>query len=207
VLLASAAVLVAIPLAGTARADGDPASDILALQPLYLPGDAAVPLAQQLELSSMLRTLQTDGHPLRLAVIATSADLGSVSELWRQPQSYAAFLGKELSLIYKGPLLVVMPNGYGAYHLTGTAQRAAVARLTAPGAVLGTPTLTAVERFAASAGVSVSPAPMQVRNQASTSVLPWIAFAIGALLIAAAWTASFRARPPRLPHRRVPSPR
>ena len=36
-----------------------------------------------------------------------------MTELWRQPQNYARFLGQELSLVYRGTLLVVMPNGFG----------------------------------------------------------------------------------------------
>src|SRR6202035_4173270 len=41
------------------------------------------------------------------------ADLGSVTELWRRPQTYAEFLAQEIGLIYHGPLLIVMPNGLG----------------------------------------------------------------------------------------------
>ena len=52
-------------------------------------------------------------------MIASPTDLGSVTELWRQPQNYARFLAQELSLLYRGPLLVVMPNGYGRYRLEG----------------------------------------------------------------------------------------
>jgi hypothetical protein len=48
---------------------------------------------------------------------ASRSDLGSVTELWRQPQSYARFLDQELSLslVYHGPLLVAMPGGFGYY--------------------------------------------------------------------------------------------
>ena len=35
--------------------------------------------------------------------------------LWRQPQKYAQFLGQELFYVYKGRLLIAMPNGYGIY--------------------------------------------------------------------------------------------
>ncbi|HEX4281231.1 MAG TPA: hypothetical protein VHZ27_10725, partial [Solirubrobacteraceae bacterium] len=51
-LLSSAAILaLAIGLiASSALADGDPASDVLATQPLFLPQDAGIPLAQQNQL-------------------------------------------------------------------------------------------------------------------------------------------------------------
>ncbi len=70
------------------------------------------------------------GYPLRVAVIASPADLGSVTPLWRQPQAYAGFLGEELSLLYKGTLLVVMPDGFGLYGPGAAvpAQRAAALR-------------------------------------------------------------------------------
>jgi hypothetical protein len=50
-----------------------------------------------------------------VALIASPSDLGSVTALWRRPQSYADCLGQELSLVYGGPVLVVMPDGYGLY--------------------------------------------------------------------------------------------
>jgi hypothetical protein len=94
-----------------ARADGDPASGVLAGQALFLPADAALLLHQQQELTGLLRQAEQRGVRLRVAVIASRSDLGSVGALWRQPSSYARFLDQELSLVYKGPLLVVMPNG------------------------------------------------------------------------------------------------
>ena len=48
-----------------------------------------------------------------MAIISSRTDLGAVTGLWRQPRNYARFLGLELSLAYKGRLLVVMPNGIG----------------------------------------------------------------------------------------------
>jgi len=32
------------------------------------------------------------------------------------PQSYARFLGQELSQVYRGAVVVTMPNGFGVYH-------------------------------------------------------------------------------------------
>jgi hypothetical protein len=48
-----------------------------------------------------------------VALIGSRLDLGAVTSLWRQPQRYAQFLSQELFYVYKGPLLIVMPNGYG----------------------------------------------------------------------------------------------
>ena len=62
-------------------------------------------LEQQAQLVALLAAARRSGYQLRVALIASSTDLGSVTELWRQPQSYAQFLGQELSLVYRGPVL------------------------------------------------------------------------------------------------------
>ena len=136
-----------------------------------------------------------------MALIASPTDLGSITELWRQPASYARFLGQELSLIYKGTLLVVMPNGFGLYGpgAGDAAQRAALARIGHAGSNgLGTTSIAAVQRLAAAAGhplkvgvISTHAAPEQ------TDYIAWLALAVGALLIALAWVVSLRARPLR----------
>jgi cytochrome oxidase Cu insertion factor (SCO1/SenC/PrrC family)/thiol-disulfide isomerase/thioredoxin len=99
--------------APAARADGDPGSDVLVYQPLFLTSDAGVSVAQQVKLGGLLQNAERDRFPVRVAIIATPQDLGAVTGLWRQPRAYARFLGIELSLAYRGRLLVVMPNGFG----------------------------------------------------------------------------------------------
>jgi hypothetical protein len=193
------AVLLAFTwFADSARADGDPASDVLATQPLFLPHDAGVPQAQQGQLQALLEVARSGGEPIRVAVIASGTDLGSITELWRQPQTYARFLGQELSLSYRGPLLVLMPNGYGVFKQTGLsrAEQAALAGIPAPGARPGAAALDAVQRLAASSGHAVAlPNASSQSAGSSSDAAPWIVFAIGVALIGAAWTASLRARP------------
>ena len=60
------------------------------------------------------------GYRIKVAVIATSSDLGSIPSLLGHPTTYAHFLGIELSNIYVGPLLVVMPTGFGIYDQGGS---------------------------------------------------------------------------------------
>lgn len=195
------------PLIGLARADGDPASDVLLLQPLYLPQDAGVPGPQQAQLGSLLSAGRRSGYELRVALIAGPVDLGSVTDLWRQPQNYARFLGQELSLNYNRPLLVVMPNGYGLYRSGGTlaAEQSALSTLPPPGHNLGSGALNAIVRLAAASGHNL-PAPTATApiSRGSTHTLAWIVFASGAVIIILAWIASLRARPLR-PVRRRPS--
>jgi len=73
--------------ARAAHADGDPASDVLASQTLFLSQDAGVTVRQQAQLSAVLGAAQRVGYQIRVAIIASPTDLGSVTELWRQPQN------------------------------------------------------------------------------------------------------------------------
>jgi hypothetical protein len=212
--IVASAVMLALAwgfFAASARADGDPASDVLATQALFLPQDAGIPLAQQNQLTAMLGAAASNGYQLRVAIIASSTDLGSVTELWREPQTYARFLGQELSFVYHGPLLIVMPNGFGVESLNpaAPANPAAVAglRIPAGGAGLATVALTAIQRLAAASGHSV-PIPATAATTTGSGAgdtIPVIAFAIGAAVIALAWGASLRARPPGLHDRNVSS--
>jgi hypothetical protein len=113
--LVVAFLLVACVLAGTARADGDPASDYLYGLKVFLPFDVKVPKARQREFVSFVETTNRSGYAIRVAVIGSSYDLGSVTSLWRQPRTYARFLGAELQFVYAKRLLIVMPNGFGFY--------------------------------------------------------------------------------------------
>jgi hypothetical protein len=176
-----------------ARADGDPASDVLVGQSLYVPSDGGVSATQAARLSALLAEAERAGVPVRVALIATQADLGSVTELWRQPQNYARFLGQELSQVYRGTLVVVMPSGIGvagAGHTSGAG----------PGQPLVNRAIGAVQAIAAAQGHRLSP-PSVVAARRSGSGLgsvdlgSWLALGAGAALIAAAWTASLRARP------------
>jgi hypothetical protein len=187
------------------RADGDPASDVLATQSVFLPQDAGLPLPQQGQLTELVRASASDGYAIRVALIASRSDLGSVTELWRQPQTYARFLGQELALVYRGPLLVVMPDGFGIYGASPSATSALAGVRIPPGggAGLGSATLTAVQRLAGVAGHPLPlPAPAATATRSrSSNPLSVLVFAIGGVMIALAWTASLRARPPRLRHR------
>jgi hypothetical protein len=192
-------LLAAFALApGLAWADGDPASDVLATQPLFLPQDGGLTVRQEAELGALVTAARTDGYPLRVALIASPTDLGSVTELWRQPENYAHFLGQELSLVYRGTLLVVMPDGFGLYGRGASAGGAALAGLAVAPGGLGARAITAVQHLAAAAGhplqVSVG---LPQRSSGSTDYTALIVLAVGALLILAAWTLSLRARPLR----------
>ena len=100
-------------LGGTARADGDPASDYLLGTQVFIPFDLKIPKASQQELTALVHDANASGYTIRVALIGSAYDMGSVTSLWRKPRPYAKFLGAELTFVYKNRLLVVMPNGFG----------------------------------------------------------------------------------------------
>ncbi len=192
------ALLVALTFAAhSARADGDPASDVLATQAIFIPRDAGLAPAVAQRLEAVVMAAAAGGYPIRVALIASPSDLGSVSGLWQHPTAYASYLGEELSLIYHGAILVVMPGGVGFQTRAGTP--AASAQQGAGGRHLAATALRAVERLAAAhghalrVGATGSPA---VRASASDPG-QWIVFVVGLWLIGVSWWASLRARPLR----------
>jgi hypothetical protein len=102
--------------APTAYADGDPASDFLCTQSLFLPFTTRPPATLATQLSSLLLEEFRKGNWMKVAVIAGPADLGAIPSLWLHPKQYAHFLGIELSCRFRGRLIVVMPNGIGLWH-------------------------------------------------------------------------------------------
>jgi thiol-disulfide isomerase/thioredoxin len=101
--------------ATTGLSGGDPASDVLEYQDMFMAADAGGTLVQTQHLQDVIAAAGRAGYPVRVAVIASEADLGAVRALWRRPRIYARFLGLELSLVNHEAVLVVMPNGVGLY--------------------------------------------------------------------------------------------
>jgi hypothetical protein len=110
----AAVVALALSAATSAWADGDPASDYLITQNLYLPYMAPSASATA-TLEQASQDIYAHGNRVKVALIYSVQDLGSVPSLFGQPASYAEFLSIEISYWYKGPLLVVMPSGFGFY--------------------------------------------------------------------------------------------
>jgi hypothetical protein len=109
-LIASVLALTA-GLSAEARADADPASDVLLTQSVFLPLSARVSPQLANQLVAVTRKAQASGKQIRVALIASPTDLGGVPSLFGKPTDYARFLGGELQFVYTGPLLVVMPQG------------------------------------------------------------------------------------------------
>ncbi|HET9073937.1 MAG TPA: hypothetical protein VFN48_05105 [Solirubrobacteraceae bacterium] len=206
----SAPSALAAPVAN-ADSIGDPAAIVLASEPAFVPNDVGAGSAEISRLVSTLRVAATHGLPLRVALVGSSGDLGSVTQDWGDPFAYARYLGAELAPTYRGPTLVVMPQGYALW-VNGTATHAeqrALSGLTPPGGDLVAGALSVVHRLATANGVAlparlpapaVSPAP-GVRHGGSSPV-SIIALVVGGLAVLAAWAVSLRTRPLRT---RVPA--
>jgi cytochrome oxidase Cu insertion factor (SCO1/SenC/PrrC family) len=160
-------------LSPAARADGDPGSDVLVYQNLFVASDANISIAQQVELGDLLTSAERGGFAIRVAVIATPADLGAITQLWGKPASYASFLGIELSLAYAQRLLVVMPDGFGFNwqgHSTAAAYKVLGQIAVKPGGSgLATSAENAVRALASASGVwlaapDAAPASAQAAN-------------------------------------------
>jgi hypothetical protein len=155
-----------LPLAlgtASARADADPASDFLLGTDVFYPFGTKVSGSEKSMLDDAVASAKKGGVRIKVAIIAQPSDLGSVTVLYRKPQNYSEFLGKELFYVNKARVLVVMPNGYGLWRKGGALpanELRVVHALPAPnstdGNTLATAADTAVRRLLALHGIPVS---------------------------------------------------
>jgi hypothetical protein len=206
-LAAAALIAVAVSLSfvGGAEGDGDPASDVLVSQPAFIGEGVGGALKPQLELVKLLDVAAAHGFRIRVALIGSASDLGSVTPLWKDPGEYASYLWEELREAVGGQVLVVMPNGYGLHgpsrgpYRVPAAERQVTAPLPGQGNQMLAAAMVAIRRLAAAdkhtlPSVSGVALPMAPADRDRWQV--WLVLVAGAALIGACWGASFRARPP-----------
>src|SRR5690348_12025229 len=111
-LAATLAVVAGLTLPAAALSDGDPASDVLLGQTVFLPYAPISPTVQR-QIYAVTAAAAKAGYPLRVALIGAKSDLGVVPALFGKPGQYARFLSSELTGVVNGPVLVVMPSGFG----------------------------------------------------------------------------------------------
>ncbi|HEX6679851.1 MAG TPA: hypothetical protein VF063_04320 [Gaiellaceae bacterium] len=185
IALGLATAIAALCAAG-ARANGDPASDVLPFSTVYFSIKSPQSSASGRDLLKITKAAAKKKRPIRVAVIAMPSDLGLIQSLWQKPQPYAEFLGKELFQFarYKGTTLIAMPNGYGVYGPLAAKGRPALARLPKPGTgdldKLGEDAATATRRIAAANG-EVLPPP----SSGSSGTPTWViaAAALGVVVV------------------------
>ncbi|WP_028060827.1 hypothetical protein [Candidatus Solirubrobacter pratensis] len=160
ILVTALAAVLWLVLTPAAHADGDPASDVLVQQDVFYGSALDLESKPAAQLPALLAQASQKGYEIRVAAISRFADLGTAGSMWEVPKAYAKFLGEELSLVYGGRLMIVMPNGYALFHLghSTVREQRLLGRLAAPrraerflpGAI------DAVERLAAAEGVKLS---------------------------------------------------
>lgn len=189
-----------------ALADGDPASDILVTQDVFLPWDGGISTASQEALMHTVAAANKAGFAIKVAVIASPTDLGTDTKFWQKPDEYGPFLGTELSDLWGGQLLVVMPNGFALYgpgtgsHKLASAEGAVRPPTPGTGDHMAQAAIDAVQQLAeadrhsfdANAGAATV---AHATGGSSSNWGVWVALALGGLAILAAWGASLRARP------------
>ncbi len=202
--------------ARVARADGDPASDYLVANQVFLTSESGTASQAQRQLLAVVRAANRAGFAIRVAVISTEYDLGSITPLWRKPAPYARFLGQELESGYRQRLLVVMPNGFGFNwpgHSAASAYRQlAAVPLSARDDRLAVTAQAAVRRLAAAGGLTLAPSPAGSGARAGSSsgsdTAAILGVAAGGLVVLAAITGGVlrRARRRGRPPPRTPRP-
>jgi hypothetical protein len=155
-LVAAATALVAVP---AARANGDPASDVLITNQVYIGPEVPISNADRDALTKTVAAANERGYPIRVALIPFTSDLGTAVSLWRHPQDYAKFLGSELAFVYTKRLLIAMPSGFGVYHRNRpVAKEQRVLRRVRPGrtpTAVAQQTTKAVRALAAADGITL----------------------------------------------------
>lgn len=172
-----------------AIADGDPASDVLLGQDVFLPY-ASVSRSLQRGLYAITEAARNAGYPVKIALIGAKSDLGVLPSLLGQPQRYAQFLSTELSGAVSSPVLVVMPDGFGLALDGRTQGIRALDGVPIPRGAdgLGAAALSAVQRLAAAAGHPLPPGAARVDSApgASPSTVRHALTAIAVLIALAA---------------------
>jgi hypothetical protein len=199
-------------VAPAARADGDPASDMLAFPQgraymTFMTTDTSFEHA----LARTAAEITRRGLPIKVAVIDGRGDLGAVPQFWGRPQVYARFLGAELRFIYKGTLLIVMPQGFGVHGpYPPAAARAALAGLeparNATPAGLARSADRAMRALAAALGVRTDARPAAGASGARGSDQLQVIAAGAAVLIVMALALAFALRRRSLRRRRLAPP-
>ena len=122
-LIAALCLLVAAP--AVARADLDPASDILPTQNIFLPYRPKIADDLRADLQGVTSAAKRGGFNIKVAIIATPADLGGVPQFFNQPGRYAPYLGRQIAFNRRQPLLIAMPAGLGTFHVSARGAAAA----------------------------------------------------------------------------------
>jgi hypothetical protein len=110
-----AAVVLLLAAAPAARADGDPAGDVLIQQAVFYGSALDLRSKEAAQLMALTEQAKEQGYEIRVAALTVPEDLGAIGYLWDDPTNYADFLTAEIQSVYRGRTLVVMPSGLGIW--------------------------------------------------------------------------------------------
>jgi hypothetical protein len=82
--------------ASDAFANGDPASHVLPSKEVFVPFDPSLCSADGRRLDSLTEATRKKGYPIKVAIIPTGEDLGTLFRLFGRPAEYARVLASEL---------------------------------------------------------------------------------------------------------------
>ncbi len=168
-LLVLLVALMALAVPAGALADGDPGSDVLVYQNLFVGGEDNISSAQQVQLGKLLDATTALHARVRVAIIGKQDDLGAVTQIWGDPTYYAHYLGTELELSYNSRLLVVMPQGVATFwYRHGKASALNVASGSSPDQLFNA-AVAGVDKLEASAGISSATLNKAARSAGVTS--------------------------------------
>ena len=115
VRLLVAAVVLLLVAAPAARADGDPAGDVLIQQNVFYGSKLDLRSKEAAQLMALTEQAKEKGYEIRVAALTVPEDLGAINYLWDDPTNYADFLTAEIQSVYRERTLVVMPSGLGIW--------------------------------------------------------------------------------------------
>jgi hypothetical protein len=198
--LALVLLLLGLVAAPAVRADSDPPSDVLISQSVYFPYSPPVSRGIGAILTRVVDDAKKAGYPVRVAVVSSDYDLGSIPDLLGRPQSYAPFLQREISFNRRRPLLVVMDGGFGTAD-AGSGAAAALASLPKPAGgsdALARSAILAVPKLAGAAGhrVATPVLPAAAGKGGGKSGTPWWVFVAPLVLVGLAVAVLTRRRGP-----------
>jgi len=126
----AAAALLALLAVAPAHADGDPASDILYADNVFLSLVSPQVNAKGKVLEQLTAAAAARGLPLKVAVIQTPTDLGAIPQLYGKAVEYVRFLRTEITYgKWQGTLVVVMNGKPGGVAVAGPAAKQSSTRV------------------------------------------------------------------------------